>query len=244
MGCLLPERSLPKLLKPFANKFRPSLTFSIGFCTMSALAINFNTIVHPFTLADNRHYVFYVFRMLLHHPALKYLSVFAYLASAWAAWLALAVPTVVESTQSIRPRLSDVFMWVATTTLCLITAPLVEPRYFIMPWIVWRLTIPQLQMDMPRTTSSSGDITQQRQQSRGSDSGKRVGHAPQAAANMYHMGAELRRALRAVTSYHTDYRLWAETIWFLIVNGVTCFVFLYRGYEWPQEPGKVQRFLW
>jgi hypothetical protein len=25
---------------------------------------------------------------------------------------------------------------------------------------------------------------------------------------------------------------------------VTGYVFLYKGFEWPQEPGKVQRFMW
>jgi alpha-1,2-glucosyltransferase len=38
--------------------------------------------------------------------------------------------------------------------------------------------------------------------------------------------------------------LWGETFWFLLINTVTGYVFLYRGFEWPQEPGKVQRFMW
>jgi alpha-1,2-glucosyltransferase len=41
-----------------------------------------------------------------------------------------------------------------------------------------------------------------------------------------------------------DYRLWLETAWFLLINFVTGYVFLYRGFEWPQEPGLVQRFMW
>jgi alpha-1,2-glucosyltransferase len=35
-----------------------------------------------------------------------------------------------------------------------------------------------------------------------------------------------------------------ETIWFIVINVVTGYVFLYEGFEWPQEPGKLQRFMW
>jgi alpha-1,2-glucosyltransferase len=35
-----------------------------------------------------------------------------------------------------------------------------------------------------------------------------------------------------------------ETAWFLIINLITGYVFLYKGFEWPQEPGKTQRFMW
>lgn len=41
-----------------------------------------------------------------------------------------------------------------------------------------------------------------------------------------------------------DPRLWVETLWFVVVNIGTAYVFLYRGFEWPQEPGNVQRFMW
>jgi alpha-1,2-glucosyltransferase len=41
-----------------------------------------------------------------------------------------------------------------------------------------------------------------------------------------------------------DYRLWMETAWFLAINAITGYVFLYRGFSWPQEPGLVQRFMW
>lgn len=37
---------------------------------------------------------------------------------------------------------SFVLVWLAATTLNLVTAPLVEPRYFIVPWIMWRLHFP------------------------------------------------------------------------------------------------------
>ena len=51
-------------------------------------------------------------------------------------------------------------------------------------------------------------------------------------------------ALKAVLYERHDHRLWLETIWFLAVNLTTGYIFLYWGFAWPQEPGKVQRFMW
>ena len=43
---------------------------------------------------------------------------------------------------------------------------------------------------------------------------------------------------------HGDHRLWLETFWFLLINAVTGYMFLYKGFTWPQEPGRIQRFMW
>lgn len=42
----------------------------------------------------------------------------------------------------------------------------------------------------------------------------------------------------------SDYALWIETLWFLVINAVTGYIFLYWGFEWASEPGAVQRFMW
>lgn len=139
----------------------PTLLTSGLSLACSFLAVHFNTIVHPYTLADNRHYVFYVFKMLRLYPALKYLAIPIYYACAWSTIQALASPAktislVVEQapeekiptdlskdTADRHPcRISFVIIWLATTALSVITAPLVEPRYFIIPWIIWRLHVP------------------------------------------------------------------------------------------------------
>jgi alpha-1,2-glucosyltransferase len=124
------------------------------------LAVHFNTIIHPYTLADNRHYVFYVFKVLRLYPALKYLAVPVYYVCAWATVQALASPGTVspkkeqplqEKNKVDLPKdkanhqpcqISFVTIWLVTTALSLVTAPLVEPRYFIIPWIIWRLHVP------------------------------------------------------------------------------------------------------
>ncbi|KAI9704750.1 MAG: glucosyltransferase [Candelina mexicana] len=212
-NALLPQHWMPPYFRhgSLSNRL-PRLSITIPVLSLILAAIYFNTIIHPFTLADNRHYVFYVFRILLRHPTIKYLVAPVYYLCAWAAVTALGgissdPQPVVSQSQSLGTRstknkqehidsspeanrVSFVIIWLSTTSLSLITAPLVEPRYFIIPWVIWRINQPiQLQ--------------------------KASGH-----------------------------RLWLETTWFIIVNLVTGYIFLYWGYQWAQEPGKVQRFMW
>lgn len=87
---------------------------------------------HKYLLADNRHYTFYVWRRLLqYHPAVPYLLVPAYLFAGWA----LA--------DSLRSR--SVF-WNLAFFACLAAAivpqQLLEFRYFILPYLMYRLHVP------------------------------------------------------------------------------------------------------
>lgn len=187
-----------------------------SFTAVAVIAIHLNTIVHPFTLADNRHYVFYVFRLLTRHPAIKYLAAPAYIFSAYLIIHTLGASTVVQmravkgnefQTTTVRGRrVSFVIIWTVTTALSLITAPLVEPRYCIVPWIMWRLHVPTL-MDR---TADEGQMKDTRTTNDGSGIGGLI----------------------------------LETLWFLAIFGGTSYTFLLKEFAWPQEPGKVQRFLW
>jgi alpha-1,2-glucosyltransferase len=201
----------------------PRLTVAFPVMALMALAVHFNTIVHPFTLADNRHYVFYVFKLLRKHPLIRYGSVPIYFTCAWAAVAAVDVEPAIPKEESekepgtvtkasspgldTRPtRVSFLLVYIISTTLSLITAPLVEPRYFILPWLIWRLHAEPPSPISPRTGSTY----------------------------------LLRPILQA------DKKSWLilELIWFAIVNWTTCWMFLTKGFEWPQEPGRVQRFMW
>ena len=201
--------------------------------------VHYNTIVHPFTLADNRHYMFYVFRILRYHWTIKYLAVPIYCFCAWTVLSALGQPLNARAYKSRKQdnqlkvranikklkrgidiqiqtpqqiNITFVLAWLLATSLSLITAPLVEPRYFILPWIFWRLHI----------TGADHSISD-RLIDRRSDGHDR---------------------LTLILDRLQDYQLWLETIWFLFINIVTGYMFLYRGFEWPQEPGKIQRFMW
>lgn len=257
----------------------------------SVAIVRFNTIIHPFTLADNRHYMFYVFRYTIRRSAwIRYGLVTAYTISRWMIWgtlrgcsewifenitrdcsmnhsygrlrpaafinhpftysnggpqstapfprdlaveseqvqaekqeqvdRALRDDPILYSTEPVSTSTTLVFL--LATTLSLITAPLVEPRYFITPWVIWRLLIPAWRFHDHLTFYSLGDA-------RGTNSifGWFVG--------VFH---------------HYDFRLLLETMWFVAINLGTIYVFLFKPYVWRAEDGtlldngRLQRFMW
>jgi alpha-1,2-glucosyltransferase len=187
-------------------------------------AVHFNTIIHPFTLADNRHYVFYVFKIIRKSELIKYMALPGYLASGWLALNALHAG-LVSSALRKSARISDrvkfyrvgfSIVWIATSALSLITAPLVEPRYFIIPWVIWRLQVGSNLSQTQKTSKPNTGKDSKTQNQRGS-------LKPLISANFW---------------------LWLETIWFIVVNVVTGYIFLRKTFDWPQEPGLKQRFMW
>lgn len=104
---------------------------------------------------------------------------------------------------------SFVLVWLITTALSLVTAPLVEPRYCIIPWIMWRLRVPVPAAEQRQLVQSE---TKEKNLKQG----------------------------RSWALYGTV----VETLWFIAIAFGTGYMFLYRGFSWPQEPGKIQRFMW
>lgn len=249
LSAIIPQQYIPSPFRTGSTRHQlPRLIVTLPIMAIMLVVVHFNTIVHPFTLADNRHYTFYVFRILVRHPANKYLAVPIYFYSAWAAIIAFGgLPNV--QTPSARPRssntavrpesprrsnprprlpppsmasvhdrghhISKVLTWLLASTLSLVTAPLVEPRYFIIPWLIWRFHVTS-----PWPTG--GEAYKKRK--------KRI--------------RTFKAWYKAVLYARHDHRLWLETVWFLVVNWGVCHVFLHWGFEWPQEKGKVQRFMW
>ena len=250
------------------------------------LAIHLNTIVHPFLLADNRHYIFYVFRILLRYPAVKYLAAPIYLVCAWSIIQTLGlhpVQAVTEQEVKIAGRereqskhwakesnkgaqqdnlksrgrgFSDVrigsfLVWLGTCSLCLISAPLVEPRYFIIPWVVWRLWVPS-PIVSNRCDDSNKGVKKKNPMVKGGflTAADRAPDAPardrteKRTLSQHTDDLSATRLERQWCLWSYDHRLVIETTWFFILNCFTGYVFLYCGFEWPQEPGKVQRFMW
>ncbi|KAJ5154731.1 CAZyme family GT59 [Penicillium coprophilum] len=310
---ILALKPLPKYLNlgfPPKQRKYPKLKAALIVVPLMLAVVHFNTIVHPFTLADNRHYVFYVFRILLLHPAVKYAAVPVYFLCGWVVISAFGFTTIQRPPKTLRvqkstpttppapvpapapapaaqepkptspsarkpipahqqppkgtkkpnrpnnkkakkpeppaetkltelpaeitdpndpailarvqqhiltrqrelleaPRVSFVLVWLAATSLSLITAPLVEPRYFIIPWVMWRVHLPPLPcLFRDRETRPRTEEAKRR------------------------------------SDFIINTPKFVETIWFLIINLITGYVFLYKGFEWPQEPGKTQRFMW
>ncbi|KAI0841346.1 glycosyltransferase family 59 protein [Hypoxylon sp. FL0890] len=193
-----------------------SIIVLAGALVAATLIVRFNTIIHPFTLADNRHYMFYVFRYsILKAVWVKYGLVPVYVACGWLCWNALqgSSSTAVHEAQSrpsqaldpatIPPPTSSVLILLLSATLSLITAPLVEPRYFILPWVFWRLLVPA------------------------------------------------RPALPGSESLISRWLVpFLETVWFLIINVATMYIFITRPFYWrgPSgellDEGRIQRFMW
>ncbi|UKZ79897.1 hypothetical protein TrVFT333_007660 [Trichoderma virens FT-333] len=211
-----PVLSLP--LKFFSAIFNNRLLwplYLIATFVLSTLIVRFNTITHPFTLADNRHYMFYVFRYTIRRaPWIRYFLILPYTVSRWFVWGTLSgctnwTPTpykddcsayyhssrpspftcdpfviadathetttgesqdaqaqtqkelqqkylqdpLLFSTEPISTSTGLIFL--LATTLSLITAPLVEPRYFIIPWVIWRLLVPAWRLHDHQTAANS-----------------------------------------------------------------------------------------
>lgn len=199
-----------------AWKSHPTIPVTILFIFAMLLAVHFNTIIHPFTLADNRHYVFYVFRILLRNSLFKYAATPIYFVCASATISTLSPPFLgaqmsnsnkasrnkgykksVESPKTPKDviKVSFLLVWFLATAASLITTPLVEPRYFIIPWVMWRIHV-------FRVPSRHGSGVQK--------------YMP----------------------------LLVEGIWYLVINAITGWVFLNKKFEWPQEPEQDQRFMW
>ncbi|EGO27531.1 glycosyltransferase family 59 protein [Serpula lacrymans var. lacrymans S7.9] len=97
-----------------------------------ALSIQKFTIHHPFLLSDNRHYTFYIWRRIfMLHPIVPYLFIPGYQACAWAWFLRIAPDQTLLQTL-VLPVL------VLPT---LLPTPLLEPRYFLVPYILLRAQV-------------------------------------------------------------------------------------------------------
>lgn len=120
-----------------------------------ALLLARYTIVHPFLLADNRHYTFYVWsRLLGPRPLLRLALAPAYVAAGSLAVLHVAgswrVPEGRNGARSSvsRPRTgcsaasaAAAVLWLGASAAALLPSPLVEPRYYALPVAIFLLLI-------------------------------------------------------------------------------------------------------
>jgi len=99
---------------------------------ITVLIIRYNTIVHPYLLADNRHYTFYIWkRVYEYHPLGRYLVVPFYLFGAYV-------------TYNTMTKMSFIFAcsFLLCSFVALVPQRLLEIRYFFIPFLLLRLHIP------------------------------------------------------------------------------------------------------
>ncbi|KAF8922192.1 glucosyltransferase [Mucidula mucida] len=114
----------------FGSKSRWLVTLFTA-SVMAVTVFNF-TIQHPFLLSDNRHYVFYVWRrVFLVHPVVPYMLIPAYMACAWAWFLRVG-----KDQTLLQSVILPIF-----TLVTLMPTPLLEPRYFLIPYILLRAQV-------------------------------------------------------------------------------------------------------
>ena len=108
------------------------------------------SIHHPFLLADNRHYTFYVWRrVFMLHPIIPYLLIPGYIACAWAwyirigkssHWLRSTMVHCKLLTGQDQTLLQNLLLPVFVLPT-LIPTPLLEPRYFLIPYVLLRAQV-------------------------------------------------------------------------------------------------------
>ncbi|KAK9478091.1 alpha-2-glucosyltransferase Alg10 [Lipomyces japonicus] len=121
---------LPQFLPALVDLYSHPRRLVVALSTVLA-AVYFTTRVHPFLLADNRHYTFYVFRRIL--SPFKYALVPVHVFTAYVVFV-----------RSFRAApFLPTFAFALATAAVLVPSPLIECRYFIVPYLVWRCLLHQ-----------------------------------------------------------------------------------------------------
>ncbi|XVE76362.1 hypothetical protein DITRI_Ditri12bG0166200 [Diplodiscus trichospermus] len=108
------------------------LGFFLGFSALivGLFSVHFFSIAHPYLLADNRHYTFYLWRKIIKfHWSMKYLLVPFYVYS----WF-----SIFHLLDKTRRRIWVLVYFLATSAV-LVPAPLIEFRYYTIPFYLFML---------------------------------------------------------------------------------------------------------
>ncbi|KAK9671190.1 hypothetical protein RND81_12G012200 [Saponaria officinalis] len=112
-------------------KSRP-LSFAFVFVAFAVglLSVHFFSIAHPYLLADNRHYTFYIWRKVINpHWSMKYALVPLYVYS----WL-----SILDILGKTRSKIWVLVYFLASVAV-LVPTPLIEFRYYTIPFIIFML---------------------------------------------------------------------------------------------------------
>ncbi|KXJ78683.1 hypothetical protein RP20_CCG003726 [Aedes albopictus] len=122
-------------LKRIARIMRKKWPMTALCVCLFAAAIHLNTIVHPYMLADNRHYTFYIWnRFFGRWWFARYLPIPIYYGA-----LVLVVLMLLPSINNHEQTVGFSLLWVAATLASVALQQLIEVRYFILPFLLLRL---------------------------------------------------------------------------------------------------------
>lgn len=127
-----------KIKRYFSLWFGGVMSFLIngGLMVVIKYIIDNYTIVHPFLMADNRHYTFYIFKRIISH---QYSNVFLLPIYHFGTWNIIDGLQRTGGPMSLRPI--TVISFILAIILTIVPSPLFEPRYYITPLIFFRLLI-------------------------------------------------------------------------------------------------------
>lgn len=199
-------------------QLRPVRTFFELLLIM--FVIRYFTIVHPFLLADNRHYTFYLFRRLIHSKSklIKYglfsiiyhFATFSYMGLMRPNEMVFhpIIPLPIKESIQLPIQLTHI-SWTALmlcTIVTIVPSPLFEPRYYILPYLFWRMFI----------TCNAEPIFEELVPAQPNET--------------------------PITISATGRLLW-ELLWFMAINVITLLVFIKHPFTWADEPF-LQRIIW
>ncbi|AQZ11291.1 DIE2 (YGR227W) [Zygosaccharomyces parabailii] len=184
------------------------------------LVIRYFTKVHPFILADNRHFTFYLFKRFIGNPSkmVKYIfmapvyhfSTYVYFETLRPSEMAFESmePVPFKDPIDLPIQLSHI-SWTALvicTFVTIVPSPLFEPRYYILPFLFWRLFL----------TCNAEPL---------------IGEVKPAAPG------------EPPVLVSSTQRLALEFIWFMLINLFTFYIFKTRPIVWKTE-SFLQRIIW
>lgn len=122
-------RRVRRFIKVVASFFSKSqyvrLAGAVAFLAALVKFVDLFSVAHPYLLADNRHYTFYIWRKLLNAaPYARYLPLPVYLYSLW---------SLLDAMRDLKQKLW-VLGYAAAVALTLAPASLLELRYFTVPF--------------------------------------------------------------------------------------------------------------
>lgn len=100
-----------------------------GLFIICALIVRYNTLVHPYLLADNRHYTFYIWnRVYAKYSLARYLLIGSYI---------FAIYAILRRVDPIK-NFAFLLVAIPCIVVVLILQKLIDVRYFLIPFILLR----------------------------------------------------------------------------------------------------------
>jgi hypothetical protein len=140
---------------------------------------------------------------------------------------------VLRATVRTQPPLT-LLIFLLATLLTLTPSPLIEPRYFLIPFFILRI----LASPLPRPTSSPPTLFPRPSPMSSTSTPTLSPHTPEKKE-----AAGGGKSGEGPSSYATTLR-WLEFAWYGGVNVLAVWVFLHWKFRWESEEGIWQRFMW